>query len=260
MKALIINEDSFVTEELNFILKEKNIETINYSWLLKAMDNIEEIQPDIIIINASEYPRHWKILAQFIKSEIVGKKILFFLYTPYVFSDIELKKAEALDVDCIFSSFDSFETEKLFKTIHEFRDDFIIDSKKEHLFSRAFSDNGYSDNGYSEENEDEIFSVDMLLNNNKDNEVPAKGYYILTNPLTGQFVSGKYLEYDGKKITCQIDNPEDFEGIEKNTSIKYVTYSNQFECKSFSATVNDYLEFPNEKFVILNICNMYEEE
>ena len=52
----------------------------------------------------------------------------------------------------------------------------------------------------SEDDENEaLFSVDMLLNSNKDNEVPAKGYYILTNPITGQFVSGKYLEYDGKK-------------------------------------------------------------
>lgn len=246
MKALIINEDNFVAEELNFILKEKNIETINYSWLLKAMDNIEEIQPDIIIINASEYPRHWKILAQYIKSEIVGKKILFFLYTPYVFSDIELKKAEALDVDYILTSFEEAQVKNIYNKI----------------FGKIEAGNN-SDDSYSDSEDDEneaLFSVDMLLNNNKDNEVPAKGYYILTNPLTGQFVSGKYLEYDGKKITCQIDNPEDFEGIEKNTSIKYVTYSNQFECKSFSATVNDYLEFPNEKFVILNICNMYEEE
>ena len=250
MKALIINEDNFVTEELNSILKEKNIEIINYSWLLKAMDNIEEIQPDIVITNASEYPRHWKILAQFIKSGIVGKKILFFLYTPYSLCDIELKKAEALDVDYILSSFEEDEIKNVFNKIFG-----EIEAKKE---ADNISDDSFSD---SEDDENEaLFSVDMLLDSNKDNEVPAKGYYILTNPITGQFVSGKYLEYDGKKITCQIDNPEDFEGIEKNTNIKYVTYSNQFECKSFSATVNDYLEFPNEKFVILNICNMYEEE
>ena len=254
MKALIINEDTFVTEELSSILKEKNIEIINYSWLLKAMDNIEEIQPDIIITNASEYPRHWKILAQFIKSGIVSKKIFFFLYTPFSLSEIELKKAETLGVDSIISSFEKTQIEGLYNIIFEGADK---SSERSGLPFAETSDD-YSDN--CGQDEDGLFSVDMLLDNNKDNEIPAKGYYILTNPVTGQFISGKYLEFDGKKITCQIDNPDDFEGIEKNTSIKYVTYSNQFECKSFSATVNDYLEFPNEKFVILNICNMYEEE
>ena len=88
MKALIINEDTFVTEELSSILKEKNIEIINYSWLLKAMDNIEEIQPDIIITNASEYPRHWKIVSQLLKSGIVSKKIFFCSSTPFSISEI----------------------------------------------------------------------------------------------------------------------------------------------------------------------------
>lgn len=248
MKALIINEDSFVTQQLNSIFKDKNVEVITYSWLLKAMDNIEEIQPDIVITNASEYPRHWKILAQFIKSGIVGKKILFFLYTPYSLCDIELKKAEALDVDLMISSFEPSQIKNICNKIFGENE------------SEEAADNSYDSYENNADKDEALFSVDMLLDNNKDNEVPAKGYYILTNPVTGQFISGKYLEYDGKKITCQIDNPDDFAGIEKNTNIRYVTYSNQFECKSFSAVVNDYLEFPNEKFVILNICNMYEEE
>jgi len=253
MKAIIINEDKFVSEKLSSLFNEKNIETINYSWLLKALDNIEEIQPDIIVTNAAEYPRHWKILAQYLKSGIAGKNILFLLYSPYKQSDLELKKARVLDVDLIISSFDVAQIQALSDKLDDFSLTFDKFNENRNLTlpsSEAFA---------NEEEDEELFSVDKLLEKNKDVEVPAKGYYILTNPVTGNFVSGKYLEYDGKRITCQIDNLEDFTGIEKNTSIRYVTYSNQFECKSFSAVVNDYLEFPNEKFIILNICNMYEE-
>ncbi|MDR1588437.1 MAG: hypothetical protein LBS57_13370, partial [Treponema sp.] len=35
------------------------IEIIHYSQALKAMDNIEEINPDAIIISACDFPRHW---------------------------------------------------------------------------------------------------------------------------------------------------------------------------------------------------------
>jgi DNA-binding response OmpR family regulator len=44
-------------------------EIIHYSQALKAMDNIEEINPDAIIINACDFPRHWKTIVQFVRQE-----------------------------------------------------------------------------------------------------------------------------------------------------------------------------------------------
>ena len=55
MKALIISEDEKVYTTLDEILKNANYDTIIYKWLLKALDNIEEIRPDLIVVSSSEY-------------------------------------------------------------------------------------------------------------------------------------------------------------------------------------------------------------
>ena len=60
MKALIITEDSIISSKIKAIAEGYGLDTIIYKWFLKALDNIEEIQPDVIILNSSEYPRLWK--------------------------------------------------------------------------------------------------------------------------------------------------------------------------------------------------------
>jgi len=77
-----------------------------YRWLLKALDNIEEIRPDIVVVNASDYPRHWKTLTQFIKSGIAGKIPDVILYVPKSFSETEKMKAQKLGIKGIFDSCD----------------------------------------------------------------------------------------------------------------------------------------------------------
>ncbi|MGL4986391.1 MAG: hypothetical protein ACRC5H_04540 [Treponemataceae bacterium] len=39
---------------------------INYTSPIKLLDNFDEIQPEVIIINAQEFPRHWKVIVQFL--------------------------------------------------------------------------------------------------------------------------------------------------------------------------------------------------
>jgi hypothetical protein len=40
---------------------------IRYSSPLKALDNIDEITPDKIIINTIDFPRQWKVIAAFLR-------------------------------------------------------------------------------------------------------------------------------------------------------------------------------------------------
>ena len=100
----------------------------------------------------------------------------------------------------------------------------------------------------------------MIVNKSKKKAVECPGSYLLTNPVTGKVIYGKYLEYDGRKITCKVDNPEDFNGIEAKSFIKYITYCNKKECKSFSANVNEYIDLAEQKFLVLDICDFYEEK
>ena len=49
MKALVISEDKELVKFYTDIFNENKIDVINYNWLLKAMDNVEEIKPDFIV-------------------------------------------------------------------------------------------------------------------------------------------------------------------------------------------------------------------
>ena len=118
MKALVVCDDAEVIAQLDTALQQYGIDTILYRWLLKALDNIEEISPDFTIISASDYPRHWKTLSQFINSGIgrVANKII--LYTSEPLSQEESKKADALGIHGYFSSFDKCEGG--LETLHSF--------------------------------------------------------------------------------------------------------------------------------------------
>ena len=105
MKALIISDDDKVIEKINSTLTDAGYETIVYKWLLKALDNVEEIQPDTVIISACDYPRHWKTFTQFIKGGIVKKIPQVILFTPADFPANEQQKARTLGIKGIFSSY-----------------------------------------------------------------------------------------------------------------------------------------------------------
>lgn len=98
MKALVISDRQEIIDYVNPLLKEKGFDLIHYRWIIKALDNIEEIQPDIIVLSSAEYPRHWKTLAGFIQSGIGGNDVKVYLYEPAPLSDEEKKKASDLNV------------------------------------------------------------------------------------------------------------------------------------------------------------------
>ena len=68
MKALLISESDEILNSYAAFFKETGYDTVCYRWLLKAMDNLEEIEPLVVFIDGFGYPRHWKTLAQYIKT------------------------------------------------------------------------------------------------------------------------------------------------------------------------------------------------
>lgn len=99
MKALIISDEQNVIEQLSSKLKADGYDIIVYRWLLKALDNVEEIQPDFIVLSASEYPRQWKTLASYVSSGIGGKNVKFCLFNSFSLSDEDKTKADQLNVE-----------------------------------------------------------------------------------------------------------------------------------------------------------------
>ncbi len=98
MKALVISDRSEIIDFVTPLLKDKGYDLIHYKWIIKALDNIEEIQPDIIVLSANEYPRHWKTLAGFVQSGIGGNDVRMYLYDTEPLSTEEAGKANDLKV------------------------------------------------------------------------------------------------------------------------------------------------------------------
>ena len=98
MKALVISGNAEIYEVVAPLLKQKGFELIHYRWIIKALDNIEEIQPDIIVLSAVEYPRHWKTLAGFVQSGIGGNQVKVYLCETTHLTVEDAAKADELGV------------------------------------------------------------------------------------------------------------------------------------------------------------------
>lgn len=115
MKALLIAEDQNTIDSIVPTIKQAGAEPIVYRWLLKALDNVEEIAPDVVVISTAEYPRHWKTFVQFTKSGIGGVVPRVILYNSRPMNDDEKEKARSLGVYGMFSSLDESGLEELKK-------------------------------------------------------------------------------------------------------------------------------------------------
>ena len=109
MKALVISDRPEIIDYVFPRLKEKGFDLIHYRWIIKALDNIEEIQPDLIVLSAGEYPRHWKTLAGFVQSGIGGNDVKVYLYETTPLSQDDAKKADGLGVLSFIDDFEKAE-------------------------------------------------------------------------------------------------------------------------------------------------------
>lgn len=105
MKSLLISESQDTLDSYADFFKSMGYENLCYRWLLKAMDNLEELKPDLVFINASDYPRHWKTLVQYIKTSGVCNPVL--LLAAEHLNDDEQAKARFLGTYSITSPIDN---------------------------------------------------------------------------------------------------------------------------------------------------------
>ena len=111
MKTLLVSEDQNALENTSQYLQSIGSETICYHNALKALDNLDEISPHLIIIDAECFPRLWKVFVQFIVCDPKFEKTLFILIANEEQSDEEQEKMEQLGIKRIISP-DLTETDK----------------------------------------------------------------------------------------------------------------------------------------------------
>lgn len=103
MKMLLISDREDLKELLIKKLILQGVEIIQYWHPVKAMDNLEELCPDIIMFNAEDFPRHWKTFASYIKSTEVREAPIILL-TGEKFDQEEVSKATALGIRAFVNS------------------------------------------------------------------------------------------------------------------------------------------------------------
>jgi DNA-binding NarL/FixJ family response regulator len=186
MKALVIADDDFVLDRIRSLLESQHVDVIVYRWLLKALDNVEEIEPQLVIISTRDYPRHWKTFVQYANGIENTKAPKVILYADKEFSLEEKKKAQALGINGIFP--DEC-TDEEFRTIIQQ----VIDT----VYSKKEQDNN-------------VASTNNTI-------------FAFTNPITNAFVSGKVKSFIDNVITFIPDFMESVLQIQIGTQIKLAT-------------------------------------
>lgn len=103
MKILLISFKEEIKELLAFHLAPRGFDLINYIDPIKGMDNIEEIDPEIVLFSAEDYPRHWKPFLQYLRSIKNREETVFILMSGKPLDLDEASKAIFLGVNGIIS-------------------------------------------------------------------------------------------------------------------------------------------------------------
>lgn len=111
MKTLLVSEEENAVKNISQYLQSIGSEMICYHNVLKALDNIDEISPHLVIVDAESFPRLWKVFVQFIICDPKFEKTLFVLISKNEQSDDEQEKMEQLGIKRMISS-DLSETDK----------------------------------------------------------------------------------------------------------------------------------------------------
>lgn len=103
MKTLLVAEKETTREALKGHLTPLGFDLIHYRHPVKAMDNLDEIEPDLVLFSAEDFPRHWKPFIKLLRQGRTREETAFVLLTSESFAFEEAAKAEHLDVNAILS-------------------------------------------------------------------------------------------------------------------------------------------------------------
>lgn len=101
MKALLIADSDISVDSLARCIKPYGFDIIRYRSAIKALDNITEIEPDAVFISATDFPRHWKTISQFIRADTEKDKTIIVLLTNERFTDEDADKAMHIGIQAI---------------------------------------------------------------------------------------------------------------------------------------------------------------
>lgn len=103
MKILLVAEKESTRNALMGHLKPRGFDFIHYWNPIKAMDNLDEIEPDVVLFSAEDFPRHWKPFIKLLRQDRGREETAFVLLTGAEFPFEEAAKANHLLVNGMVS-------------------------------------------------------------------------------------------------------------------------------------------------------------
>ena len=104
MKVLLVADNEELRNFLERELSLRGADLMHYWHPIKAMDNVDETAPELVIFSGRDFPRHWKpFLVYFRAYSQKMESVPFVLLRGENFSEDEQKKAEHLRVNAVIS-------------------------------------------------------------------------------------------------------------------------------------------------------------
>jgi hypothetical protein len=186
MKLLVILGGEELYSRIVPSFEALGLEVIWYRDIIKAMDNVEELDPDAVIISSSDFPRHWKTLVQYSKMVLPVKQRSFLLLADESIPSQDRVKARFLGVAGFF-------TESLLHQEGIERFEALI------MKGRP--------------------GIPKGLTKEKPKRKPSKLALIFTNPVSGATITGKIKKISSMGLYFTPDHPYLTRNLHQNTYI-----------------------------------------
>ncbi len=186
MKLLLITEKEDTRSTLLFHLKPVGFEVVRYASPLKAMDNIDEVDPEVVVFNAVDFPRHWKPFVKLLRERKTREESVCILLKGDSFPFEEAAKAVHLGVNGILP--DNLDDPRTFHNLEEI------------LVRYGMIKEGRETRRYIPREYDEL-------------------EFILTVPTTLQLITGSLLDISQTGACFVPDQAELAAGLEKGTEL-----------------------------------------
>ena len=224
MIALLISGSRDEYSSMKVALEEKNYSVVHYTSFAKAYDNLEEISPDLIVISAQDYPRHWKVIS-FAAKNCTAKKIRTILLVNHDIADKKdayslsvlpfiYDESEVFDKSLFFALLTSLENANTDETASSV----VNPSDTDESFESAEPAVSVAKINYDEYFDEEDFpapTVEEILSRSGDEYIStgSKCNFVYMNPSVMSIITGKVISFVYPEICFMPDRKEGFQSI-----------------------------------------------
>jgi len=229
MKLLLVLGSDATLHRITSCVKPLGFEIIRYFHALKAMDNVDEIDPQAIIISAVDFPRHWKAMVQFFRNERSKECCPIILLKGENFGPDDTSKASYIGVSGV---------------INEALESPLEIDRLQGILSR-------------------YLPVDEKRRNRRYHVDPKQGFnFLFAHPVSYVFVTGQVKDISSGGLSFLPDNSSLTGDVGLNTRLEECSLRSQNTilapvcrlARTGRVLSMEFLSFPGGEQQVLNVC------